>query len=137
MRRPIPRSCNSSVIVRTSLTDPAEAIELPGRPFTLGLFGSVAMVLALLRQNIVQQVAAEMFRVSQATVSRRWDALREVIEAVLAEFVLTPAEIAGNSTVLVNGTLVPTWEWRHRTDLYSGKHADTRFNGAVALIERG
>ncbi|MGH3923907.1 MAG: transposase family protein, partial [Pseudonocardiaceae bacterium] len=65
-----------------------------GRPFALGLFGSVAMVLALLRQNFVQQVAAEIFGVSQFTVSRRWDALREVIETVLAEFISTPAQIA-------------------------------------------
>jgi hypothetical protein len=92
------------------------------------LFRSVAMVLALLRQNIVQQVAAEVFGVSQSTVSRRWDALREVIEAVLAEFVPTPVQVAGTSTVLVDGTLIPTWDWRHRSDLFSGKHHDTGFN---------
>jgi hypothetical protein len=99
-----------------------------GRPFALGLFRSVAMVLALLRQNIVQQVAAEIFGVSQSTVSRRFEALREVIETVLAEFVLTPVQIAGASTVLVDGTLVPTWDWRDRSDLFSGKHHDTGFN---------
>jgi hypothetical protein len=108
-----------------------------GRPFALGLFRSVAMVLALLRQNIVQQVAAEIFGVSQSTVSRRFDALREVIEAVLAEFVLSPAEIAGNSTVLVDGTLVPTWDWRHRHDLFSGKHHDTGFNLQIAATLGG
>jgi hypothetical protein len=108
-----------------------------GRPFALGLFRSVAMVLALLRQNIVQQVAAEMFGVSQSTVSRRWDALREVIEAVLADFVLSPAEIAGTSTVLVDGTLVPTWDWRHRHDLFSGKHHDTGFNLQIAATLGG
>jgi hypothetical protein len=99
-----------------------------GRPFALGLFRSVAMVLALLRHNIVQQLAAEMFGVSQSTVSRRFDALREIIEIVLAEFVLTPAEVAGTSTVLVDGTLVPTWDWADRSDLFSGKHHDTGFN---------
>lgn len=108
-----------------------------GRPFALGLFRSVVMVLALLRQNIVQQLAAEMFGVSQATVSRRWDALREVIETVLAEFVLTPGKIAGMSTILVDGTLVPTWDWRHRRDLYSGKHHDTGFNLQIAAALKG
>jgi hypothetical protein len=96
-----------------------------GRPCALGLFRSVAMVLALLRQDIVQQLAAEMFGVSQSTVSRRFDALREIIETVLAEFVLTPAEVAATSTVLVAGTLVSTWDWSHRSDLLSGKHHDT------------
>jgi DDE superfamily endonuclease len=99
-----------------------------GRPFALGLFRSVAMVLALLRQNVVQQVAAEMFGVSQSTVSRRFQTLRQVIEAVLAEFVPTPAQVAGTSTVLVDGTLIPTWDWRDRSDLYSGKHHDTGLN---------
>lgn len=108
-----------------------------GRPYALGLFRSVAMVLALLRQNIVQQLAAEMFGVSQPTVSRRWDALRELIEAVLAEFVLPPAEIAGTSTILVDGTLVPTWDWRHRHDLFSGKHHDTGFNLQIAATLGG
>jgi len=108
-----------------------------GRPFALGLFRSVAMVLALLRQNIVQQVAAEIFGVSQSTVSRRWDALREVIEAVLAEFVPTPAQVAGTSTVLVDGTLIPTWDWRHRSDLFSGKHHDTGFNLQIGATLSG
>jgi hypothetical protein len=77
----------------------------------------------------VQHLAAEMRGISQSTVSRRRDALREIPQAVLAEFVLTPAEIAATSTALVVGTpLVPTLDWRHRTDLYSGKHADTGFN---------
>jgi len=108
-----------------------------GRPLALGLYRSVAMVLALLRQNIVQQVAAEIFGVSQSTVSRRWDALREVIAAVLAEFVPTPAHVAGTSTVLADGTLAPTWDWRHRNDLYSGKRHDTGFNLQVAATLGG
>jgi hypothetical protein len=108
-----------------------------GRPLALGLYRSVAMVLALLRQNIVQEVAAEMFCVSQSTVSRRWDALREMIEHVLAEFVPEPAARAGASTVLVDGTLAPTWDWSHRDDLYSGKRHDTGFNLQLAATLSG
>ncbi|MDQ3764393.1 MAG: transposase [Actinomycetota bacterium] len=91
----------------------------------------------LLRQNLVQQVAGEIFGVSQATVSRRWDALREVIGQVLAEVMPTVAEVAGTSTVLVDGTLVPTWDWSHRSDLYSGKHHDTGFNVQIAATLSG
>lgn len=108
-----------------------------GRPYALGLFKSVAMVLSLLRQNLVQQVAGEVFGVSQATVSRRWDALREVIEQALADRVPTPAQIAGASTVLVDGTLAPTWDWKHRSDLYSGKRHDTGLNLQVAATLGG
>jgi hypothetical protein len=108
-----------------------------GRPHALGLYRSVAVVLFLLRQNVVQQVAAEVFGVSQATVSRRWDALREVIAKVLADVAPTPAQIGGRSTVLADGTLAPTWDWRHRDDLYSGKRHDTGFNLQIAATLEG
>jgi hypothetical protein len=108
-----------------------------GRPFALGLFGSVAMVLALLRHNIIQQIAAEMVGASQATVSRRVTALGEVLEAVLADFVPTPAQLAGHSTVLVEGTLVPTADWRDRRDLFSGKHHDTGFTPQIGATRGG
>jgi len=108
-----------------------------GRPYALSLFNSVAMVVALLRQNIVQEVAAEIFGVSQSTVSRRWDQLRDLIGQVLEEFVPTPKEVLGRSTVLNDGTLVPTWDWKHRDDLYSGKRHDTGFNLQVAATLAG
>jgi hypothetical protein len=44
-----------------------------GRPPAVGLFRSVAMVVALMRRNLVQEVAGEIFGCSQSTVSRRWD----------------------------------------------------------------
>jgi hypothetical protein len=108
-----------------------------GRPFALGLFSSVTVVVALLRENLTQSVAGAIFGVSQSTISRRWDLLRPLIEPVLAEFVPTPTEIAGTSTVLVDGTLIPTWDWKDRADLYSGKHADHGFNLQIAGLWSG
>jgi DDE superfamily endonuclease len=70
-------------------------------------------------------------------VSRRWDALRELIARVVADIVPSPAEVAGTSTVLIDGTLVPTWDWRDRSDLFSGKHHDTGFNLQVAATLDG
>ena len=43
----------------------------PERMWALGLYKSVVLVLFLLRQNPVQEAAAELFGISQATVSRR------------------------------------------------------------------
>jgi DDE superfamily endonuclease len=103
-----------------------------GRPFALGLYGSVAMVVALLRENLTQSFAGAVFGVSQSTVSRRWDLLRSLIEPALAEFVPVPAEVAGRSSVLVDGTLVPTWDWRCRDDLFSDKRGDHGVNLQVA-----
>ena len=60
--------------------------------------------------------------------------MRPLIPAALAEVVPGPADIAGGSTVLVDGTLVPTWDWQARTDLYSGKHHDHGMNLQVAAV---
>jgi Helix-turn-helix of DDE superfamily endonuclease len=81
-----------------------------GRPYALGLFSSVALVVCLLRNNITQEFAGAIFGVSQATVSRRWDLLRPVIDQVLAEFIPDAGEVVGAGTVLVDGTICPTWD---------------------------
>lgn len=78
-----------------------------GRPSARGLLCTVVMVLALRRRHTVQQVAAESFGVGRSTVSRRVEALREVIETVLAKLVPTPTHLAGAGTVVVDATLVP------------------------------
>ncbi|MGH3847941.1 MAG: transposase family protein [Pseudonocardiaceae bacterium] len=66
-----------------------------GRAYALGLFGSVALVVFLMRKNVIQEFAGAIFGVSQATVSRRWDLLRPLIAQVLAEFVPALGEVAG------------------------------------------
>jgi len=90
-----------------------------GRPIALGLFQSVAMVVFLIRKNVTQDVAGAVFGVSQPTVSRRWDLLRPVIGDVLAALVPDPGELVGRGTVLVDGTVCPTWDWNHVPDLFS------------------
>ena len=64
-----------------------------------GLFRSVVLVLYLLRQNPVQQAAAELFGISRATVSRRWTSLLPVVEKVLAEHVPDPADASAPRVV--------------------------------------
>jgi hypothetical protein len=81
-----------------------------GRPYALGLFRSVALVVCLMRKNLTQQFAGAIFGVSQATVNRRWDLLRPLIAQVLTEFVPDPGEVLGAGTVLVDGTICPIWD---------------------------
>ncbi|MCY0923933.1 transposase family protein [Streptomyces sp. H27-G5] len=95
---------------RVLVEDPDPPL-VPGRMWALGLYKSVVLVLFLLRQNPVQEAAAELFGVSQATVSRRWTALLPVVEKVLAPHVPDPAEASAGRIVLVDGTLVTTWDW--------------------------
>ncbi|MCC2280953.1 transposase family protein, partial [Streptomyces sp. ET3-23] len=103
----------------------------PERMWALGLCRSVVLVLFLLRQNPVQAVAAELFGVSQATVSRRWTTLLPVVEHVLAARVPDPAEASVSRAVLVDDMLVTTWDWAGQgTALFSGKHRDTGFQSS-------
>ncbi|GAC1605596.1 MAG: hypothetical protein NVS3B21_35180 [Acidimicrobiales bacterium] len=108
-----------------------------GRPIALGLFRSVAMVVFLMRKNVTQDVAGAVFDVSQPTVSRRWDLLRPVIGDVLAAAVPDPREIVGRGTVLVDGTVCPTWDWNHVPDLYSAKVGYPGINLQIAATLTG
>lgn len=108
-----------------------------GRPYALSLFRSIVMVVCLMRTNITQVFAGAIFGVSQSTVSRRWDLLRPVIGQVLAEFVPGPAEVVGAGTVLVDGTVCPTWDWRHIPDLYSTKAGYPGMNLQIAATLDG
>ncbi|MBX9399531.1 transposase family protein [Streptomyces sp. TRM72054] len=57
---------------------------------------------------------------------------------MLAEFVPDPVEASKGRVVLVDGTLVTTWDWACRgTELFSGKHRDARFNLQVAATLDG
>src|SRR5512143_1601541 len=108
-----------------------------GRLHRLGLAESVCLVVFLLRENVTQAVAAAVFGVSQPTVSRRFEQLRDAVTAALAEWVPDPAAATRGDTVLVDGTLALTWDWRHRDDLFSGKHRDSGFNLQVAATLDG
>lgn len=108
-----------------------------GRPVALGLFRSVAMVVCLLRKNVTQDFAGAVFGVSQSTVSRRWDLLRPIIGDALAAVRPTPREVAGRGTVLVDGTVCPTWDWRNIPDLYSSKVGFPGMNLQVAATLDG
>lgn len=108
-----------------------------GRPASLGLYRSTALVVALHRHNLTQDLAGALFNVSQATVSRRWDLLRPLIAAELTALIPDPAQITGTSTVLIDGTLAPTWDWKAAEGMYSGKHETTGFNLQLAATPAG
>lgn len=94
-----------------------------GRPEVLGLFMQVTLTLVLLRQNWTQVAAADVFGVSQATVSRIYRRILPLIEEVTC--LHTPgqlADLAAGRVVLVDGTDVPTRAFAPAvTSNYSGK----------------
>jgi hypothetical protein len=108
-----------------------------GRPCALGLYDSVVLVVHLLRRNPVQQVAAEFFGVSQATVSRRWDLLRPIIATALADLIPHPSTIIRGGTGLTDGTLCPTWDWKKPGGLFSKKAGYPGMNVQIACDLNG
>ena len=108
------------------------------KPPAVNLFHSVVMVVALMRRNLVQAAAGEIFGCSQPTVSRRWDLLRPVIGKVLASFVPDPVQVLGRGgTALVDGSVCPTWDWSAIPDLFSGKAGYAGMNVQIAAALNG
>jgi hypothetical protein len=100
-----------------------DVVKPGGSPAVIGLYKSVAMVVTLMRTNITQEMAGDIFGCSQATVSRRWDLLRPAIGRVLADGIPDPRQILGGGTALVDGTIAPTWDWAAIPDLSPARPA--------------
>ncbi|HEX3825980.1 MAG TPA: transposase family protein [Sporichthyaceae bacterium] len=92
-----------------------------GRPAALGLYRQVELVLVLLRQNTTQAAAADLFGVSQPTVSRVYRALRPVLEQVTSRHQPAVPEVFARRVVIVDGTDVPTGNRALGRQNYSGK----------------
>ena len=105
-----------------------------GRPRELTLREAIIVSSGYARQNIIEDVWAEIFDTSQPTISRIIIEITPLIEKATAEFRPTAehakAAVRGQ-TVLVDGFLAPCWSWRGAPDLWSGKHKTTGFNSQV------
>jgi transposase len=112
-----------------------------GRPKSLTLREAVVVACGYLRQNIIQEVWAEIFDTSQPVISEIVTRFTPLIEAATEEEKPTAEdakkEAAREQTVLVDGFLAPTWSWRDAPELWSGKHKRTGFNGQVIATLRG
>lgn len=81
-----------------------DVVKPGGSPAVIGPYKSVAMVVTLMRTNITQEMAGDIFGCSQATVSRRWDLPRPAIGPVLAGCIPDQRQILGGGTALAGGT---------------------------------
>ena len=110
-----------------------------GRPKDLSLREAVVVACGYMRQNITQEVWAEIFDTSQPVISGIIAKFTPLIEVSTEEDRPTVDEAkeaaAHEQTVLVDGFLAPTWSWRGTPELWSGKHKTTGFNGqAIANL---
>lgn len=101
---------------------------LVGRPRALGLGKALKAVLMYFKNNLTQEVIAELLEVSQPTISRTVSHLAEVVLRVLEEFVPDPDEATAGRVVVLDGSLCPCWSWSGHPELYSGKHHTTGHN---------
>jgi len=104
-----------------------------GRPWKLPLRERLEMVLAMLRHNITQQLAAQIWGVSQPRVSKTKKHLEPRLFQALLFTGIALEEAARTRPLLVDGTFVPTGN-RKKTKKanYSGKHHEQCLNIQVA-----
>lgn len=108
-----------------------------GRPKALTLVEALRLCLCRLRRNATYNDLHEDFAVARSTA---WD-YHQIMVAFLADALGTtdeelPALLTGQ-IVLVDGTLIPTFHWRHRTDLLSGKHRTHGVNAQLFVDVHG
>lgn len=111
-----------------------------GRPRGLTLREALIVTCGYMRQNIVEEVWAEIFGVSQATISRCVTLLTPLVKrATDAErpAAATAARALRGAIALVDGTLWPCWSWSGKKDLWSGKHKTTGHGSLVVTNLRG
>jgi hypothetical protein len=108
-----------------------------GRLQALGPYKQVIVTLTYLRRNRTQLELAEEHGVSQATISRCLSRITSLIAELLIDWIPAADELDTRSTLLVDGTLVPTWSWKTHPEDYSGKHHTTGLNLQVACTMNG
>lgn len=108
-----------------------------GRPKLLSLAEAVRMTLVRLRRNVTFAELGADFGVSAATAWGYYQQVLGVLAAGLAVSVEELAESVAGKICLVDGTLVAVFNWRHRTDLFSGKHRRYGMNVQVVADIHG
>jgi len=106
-------------------------------PPILGLNNALIVTLTYMRRNRVQEEIAEVYRVSQPTISRAISAITPLLVQALIEYIPAADDLDGRRQFIVDGTLLPCWSWAARPDLYSGKHKTTGMKVLVACTLEG
>jgi hypothetical protein len=111
-----------------------------GRPKELTLREALVVTCGYLRQNIIEEVWAEMFDVDQSTISRYITFLTPLIEQTTAEFrpsAEEAAEATRGAVALVDGTLWPCWSWAGERELWAGKYKTTGHGSLILTTLTG
>jgi hypothetical protein len=123
----------------------AELLEEPwdkagGRPRELALREALVVTCGYLRQNIIEDVWADIFDVDQSTISRCITFLTPLVGKVTAEdrpVADDAAEATCGAIALVDGTLWPCWSWNGENELWSGKYRTTGHGSLIVTNLQG
>src|SRR4029450_3010706 len=99
-----------------------------GRPRELTLREALVVTCGYMRQNIIEDVWAEIFDVDQSTISRYITFLTPFVENATEQDRPTEedaAEATRDAIALVDGTLWPCWSWDGEDELWAGKYKTT------------
>jgi hypothetical protein len=111
-----------------------------GRPKSLSLREAIMVTLVYKRQNIIEEVIADFFGISQGTVSNIITEFTPLIAEAIEEF-RPDAEEAKEMTcgrlALVDGTLWPCWSWQGARELWAGKYKTTGHGGLIISDDSG
>lgn len=111
-----------------------------GRPRELTLREALIVTCGYARQNIVEEVWADIMDVDQGTISRYLTWLTPLVAEATQEDRPTPEDAAGatrDAIALVDGTLWPCWSWAGEDALWSGKHKTTGHGSLVVTTLSG
>jgi len=111
-----------------------------GRPRELTLREALVVTCGYLRQNIIEDVWADIFDVDQSTISRYITFLTPFVEKATEEDRPSEedaAEASRESIVLVDGTLWPCLSWDGENKLWSGKYKTTGHGSLVVTNLQG
>ena len=93
-----------------------------------------------LRQNIIEDVWADIFDVDQATISRHITFLTPFVEKATGEDRPTAGdatEATRGAIALVDGTLWPCWSWDGESKLWAGKYKTTGHGSLIVTNLQG
>ena len=111
-----------------------------GRPRELTLREALVVTCGYLRQNIIEDVWADIFGVAQSTISRYITFLTPFVEKATGEdrpAAEDAAEATRGSIALVDGTLWPCWSWDGESKLWSGKYKTTGHGSLIVTDLQG
>ena len=111
-----------------------------GRPRELTLREALVVACGYVRQNIIEDVWADIFDVDQSTISRHITLLTPFVEEATDEDRPTAEAAAGatrDAIALVDGTLWPCWSWTGEDSLWAGKYKTTGHGSLIITNLRG